>query len=87
MPAHSLGGQSAWAVTTHTEQVISGLKTFLAAAAGLVGVRIQGAAGQTADLLQFQDSDGNIIARVDADGLMKSNRVDFTQQFLFGGSQ
>jgi len=51
-----------------------------------VPIIVRGIAGQTGDLIQFQDSTGATILRVTPEGVMRTGSdIDYTQQFLFGG--
>lgn len=68
MPAYSLGTMSAWAVTSNTDQIVSGAKTFQAAATSAIPVSIRAATGQAANLFEAQLGDGTVRATLNKDG-------------------
>lgn len=74
---------------THTQYVKKvGGSTITVATASTVGLAIAGATGQTADLMQWQDSNGNVITRVGSDGILHASGAqigDYTGIFLLGG--
>lgn len=60
---------------------------FKSSAATDVPLRVEGIISQSGNLQEWTNSEGSVLLRVDSSGMIKSNsRVDYTQQFLFGGS-
>jgi len=77
---------------THTQYVKNvGGSSIIISSASTVGVSIKAAASQTADLMQWKDSDGNVVTRVGPDGILYAaggqvgSGVDFTGNLLLGG--
>jgi hypothetical protein len=74
---------------THTQYVKKvGGSVINASSASTVGLSIAGAVSQTADLQQWQDSNGNVITRVGSDGILHASGAqigDYTGAFLLGG--
>lgn len=68
MAAYSLGTMGAWAVTSHTDQIITGAKTFQAAATGTTPVTVKGVVGQTGNLQEWRDDAGTVLGAFYADG-------------------
>lgn len=68
MPAYSLGTMSAWAVTSNTDQIISGAKTFQAAATSSTPLTAMGISGQTGDLQRWNDAANGVRASVTNEG-------------------
>jgi len=73
MPAYSLGGSGAFAVTTSSSQGISGTKTFSPLTVSGIPIIVQGLSGQTGALTEWQTSAGGFIARVDSFGNILTN--------------
>lgn len=76
MPAYSLGTMGAWAVTSHTDQILTGAKTFQAAAAGSVPLTATAISGQTANLFDIRRPDGFVSASFNANGSLRINTPD-----------
>lgn len=68
MPAYSLGTMGAWAVTSHTDQIITGAKTFQAAATASIPLTVKASSGQTGNLLEFRNSANGLMAEVRSTG-------------------
>lgn len=59
---------------------------FMAGSATSVGLIVGGAAGQISDLVQFQDSVGNTLTKIDSRGTIRENRPAYYRMFLNGGN-
>lgn len=69
MPAFSLGTMGAFAVTTSTIQTIVASKTLQASAASATPLTVQGATGQTGNLLSFTDAAGAVTVGFNGAGV------------------
>jgi hypothetical protein len=77
---------------THTQYVKNvGGSSIVISGASTVGLAITAAVSQSADLMQWKDSDGNIVTRVGPDGILYAaggqvgSGTDFTGNLLLGG--
>lgn len=93
MPLHSLGGGSAWALTTNTDQVVSASKIFQSSAAASVPLAVRGAVSQTGNLQEWQTDTGNVRTTVRVGGIYTWGKLqvgelndDLNQQMLFAST-
>jgi hypothetical protein len=77
---------------THTQYVKDvGGSAIVIGGASTVGLSIKAATSQSADLMQWKDSGGNVVTRVGPDGILYAaggqvgSGVDFTGNLLLGG--
>lgn len=79
---------------THTQYVKNaGGSTITPSSITTVGLTIEAASGQTADLMQWQNSTGTVVTRIGPDGTLYANGAqvggtgsgDFTSQLFLGG--
>lgn len=77
---------------THTQYVKNvGGSEIIISSASTVGLSITAASSQSSDLMQWKDSDGNVITRVGPDGILYAaggqvgSGVDITSNLLLGG--
>lgn len=83
MPAYSLGGTSAWALTSHSDQTVTGAKTFQAGTATAVPLRVTGISGHTGNLLDFIDGGGTLRSSFNSVGrLLLGNGGTHTPAWL-----
>ncbi len=76
----------------HTQYVkVVGGSTITPASGSTVGLTISATTSQSADLVQWKDSNGNVVTRVGSDGILYATNgqigagVDFTGNLLLGG--
>jgi hypothetical protein len=81
---------SAGALIVQTDQAntwTTGIQTINTGAAGTVGLIVKGAAGQTADLQQWQDSTGAVLSGVDERGVLFSHGgIDVNSVYIGDGA-
>jgi hypothetical protein len=77
---------------THTQYVKNaGGSSIIIGSSSTVGLSITAASSQSADLMQWKDSDGNVVTRVGPDGILYAaggqvgSGTDFTGNLLLGG--
>lgn len=80
MPAYSLGGSSAWALTSHTVQTITGAKTFEAVDSATTPLSVVGVSGAAAPILNLNTSDGVNRFKFETNGV-------FTAGYLSAGTR
>jgi len=85
MPAYSLGGSGAFAVTTSSSQGISGTKTFSALTVSGVPIIVQGLVGQTGSLIEWRNSAGTLLTRVDNAGNITAPALGMAGATYSGG--
>ena len=72
---------------THTQYVkIAGGSTITSSGTSVIGVVVKGASGQTANLQEWQDSSGTVVAYVDASGNFSAVNVAGGAEGGFAGS-
>jgi len=78
---------------THVQYVKKAGGSTIAPSASTVGLIIEAATSQTADLMQWQSSDGTVVTRIGPDGTLYANGAqvggtgsgDYTGPMLLGG--
>jgi hypothetical protein len=71
---------------THTQYVKNtGGSAIVISTASTVGLSIKAANSQSADLMQWKDSSGNVITRIGPDGILYNSVSNFTGNLLLGG--
>jgi hypothetical protein len=78
---------------THSQYVKNAGGSTITPSAGTVGLVIEAAASQTADLMQWQNSSGTVVTRIGPDGTLYANGAqvggtgsgDYTGPMLLGG--